>query len=74
MTNGPGKLCQALGISTKQNGDDMFSKPLYIDEGERVESEEIAEGKRINVDYANEWKHKPWRFYLRDNIFVSKHA
>jgi DNA-3-methyladenine glycosylase len=36
-----------------------------------VSSKDIVEATRIGVDYAGEWKNKPWRFYLKDNPFVS---
>ena len=29
--------------------------------------------KRVNIDYAEEYTHKLWRFYVKDNTFVSKH-
>jgi DNA-3-methyladenine glycosylase len=32
----------------------------------------IVQAKRIGVDYAGEWKDKPWRFYIKGNRFVSK--
>jgi len=28
--------------------------------------------KRMNIDYAEEWIDKPWRFFIKDNEFVSK--
>jgi DNA-3-methyladenine glycosylase len=33
---------------------------------------EIVAAKRIGVDYAGKWKDKKWRFYLKDNPFVSR--
>ena len=35
-------------------------------------TEEIAVGKRIGIDYAGEDAEKPWRFWVKDNLFVSK--
>jgi DNA-3-methyladenine glycosylase len=29
-------------------------------------------GPRIGIDYAEEWKDKPWRFWIKDNPYVSK--
>ena len=72
LTNGPGKLCMAMAISTRQNGADLCAKPLHIDDGVKVDRADIVQTTRINVDYAGEWKSLPWRFYLQDNDFVSK--
>lgn len=33
---------------------------------------EIGISSRINIDYAEEYKDKPWRFYIKNNSFVSK--
>jgi DNA-3-methyladenine glycosylase len=27
--------------------------------------------KRIGVDYAGKWKNNPWRFYIKENKYVS---
>jgi DNA-3-methyladenine glycosylase len=71
LTNGPGKLCMAMGMSTKQNGADLCAPSLHIDEGENIRKAEIVETTRINVDYAGEWKNTPWRFFVKNNAFVS---
>ncbi|MDH4330688.1 MAG: DNA-3-methyladenine glycosylase [Candidatus Moranbacteria bacterium] len=75
LTNGPGKLCDALGISKKQNCTSAISKDseLYIeDRGIKISPKNIKKAKRIGVDYAGIWKDKPLRFYIKDNDFVSK--
>jgi DNA-3-methyladenine glycosylase len=72
LTNGPGRLCMAMGISRKQNGADLCVSPLHIETGVAVDEKEIIQATRVNVDYADEWKHLPWRFFVRNNRFVSK--
>jgi DNA-3-methyladenine glycosylase len=74
LANGPGKLCMALGLSKKQNGTDLCVSPLHIDTGETISEKDIVSSPRIGVEYANEWKDKPWRFYIKDNPFVSAKA
>jgi DNA-3-methyladenine glycosylase len=70
LTNGPGKLCQALGIDKTFNGHDLrYESELYVTEGETPGH--IIETTRINIDYAEEFKDKLWRFYIADNPFVS---
>ena len=71
LTNGPSKMCMAMGISKAQNKTDLTAPPLYIEEAPLVPQEEIVETTRIGVDYSGEWKNKSWRFYIRDNRFVS---
>jgi DNA-3-methyladenine glycosylase len=72
LTSGPGKLCQAMSIDRELNGADVCRKgPLYLETG-MGDSHEIASCKRIGVEYAGEYKDKPWRFLLKDNPFISK--
>lgn len=72
LTNGPGKLCLAFSIDKTLNGRDLFNKgELYIEDGDSKDME-IIESKRIGIDYAEEARDFLWRFYVKDNIFVSK--
>ena len=73
LASGPGKLCMALGINKKMNGRSIFGDEIYIeDRGEKIAKKNIARAKRIGVDYAGVCAHYPWRFYIKDNEFVSK--
>ncbi|WP_459500422.1 DNA-3-methyladenine glycosylase [Bacillus sp. C1] len=76
LTNGPGKLCRALQITLEQTGLSLQSDELYIElvpEIEHLSSQyEITAGPRINIDYAEEAVHYPWRFYFERHPFVSK--
>ncbi len=72
LTNGPGKLCIALGIDDKLDRADLFGERVWIEEAEKISSRKIASGPRIGIDYAEEWVDKPWRFWIRDNPFVSR--
>jgi len=41
--------------------------------GTKVLKNEIQKSKRIGIDYAGKyWSKRLWRFYLKDNPFVSK--
>ena len=71
LTNGPSRLCMAMSISKLQNKADLTGPPLYINDAQPVSQGEIMETTRIGVDYAGEWKNKPWRFYVKGNRFVS---
>lgn len=71
LTNGPSKLCIAMNISRSQNKTDLTSPPLYIKDAPAVPQKNIAKTTRVGIDYAGEWKYKPWRFFIRENKFVS---
>ena len=65
LTNGPGKLCQALNITKEFNGK-KFNQDLYIaDSGEKIPKNKIISAKRLNINYAQEYKEKLWRFYIK---------
>jgi len=72
LTAGPGRLSQALGITTDYNGEDLTGNTLWIeDRGHSFSDENIQSSTRIGVDYAGEDARKPWRFFLRDSKWVS---
>ena len=80
ITNGPGKLCMALDIDRSFNSKyilegDLYISDFYIDEnGEKVFCDDgfkVVESKRVNIDYAEEAKDYLWRFYIKDNKYVS---
>jgi DNA-3-methyladenine glycosylase len=64
-TDGPGKLCRALHIDRSLNGEPAFDRRsrLWIAEsGVEPGPGTIRHTPRIGVDYAQEYKDKPWRF------------
>lgn len=71
LTKGPGKLCTAMGISKLENGVDLCGDKLYIC-SEPSDSFVIKTSPRININYAEEYKDKPWRFYIAGSKYVSK--
>lgn len=72
LTNGPSKLCKAMGIDTSLNGIDLCDNTVFIEEVDDTKDMEVIATKRVNIDYAEEYRNKPWRFLLKDNNFVSK--
>lgn len=73
LSNGPGKLTDALGIDLTLNGLDLLvpDSPLVLmDDGFR--DFEIVRSKRIGIDYAEEAIDYPYRLYIKGNPFVSK--
>ncbi|RSL32455.1 DNA-3-methyladenine glycosylase [Salibacterium salarium] len=70
LTNGPGKLTKALGIIKQDYGCHFSERPLYITEGEILES--ISSGPRIGIEKTGEARFYPYRFWETGNRFVSK--
>lgn len=75
LTNGPGKLCRWLKLDKSFYGEDLTKSSLLWleDRGERISEKEISASPRIGIDYAGPyWAKKPWRFYLKNNPWVSR--
>ncbi|SIQ05861.1 DNA-3-methyladenine glycosylase [Halanaerobium kushneri] len=72
LTNGPGKLSQALKINKSLDGCSLVeNSSLYIIDGS-AENFEINSSPRVNIDYAEEYKDKKWRFFIKNNKYISK--
>lgn len=72
VTNGPGKLCQAMAITRAQNKLDLCGNELYILHPDEKCRFQMGRSTRKNIDYAAEGKYFPWRFYIQDNPYVSR--
>lgn len=70
LTNGPGKLCQALDISMAHYGVDLTdaTSPLYLAQGEPYAFETVAT-PRIGITKAQD---RLWRFVIKNNPFVTR--
>lgn len=76
-TDGPGRLCRALGIDRRHNGLDLTSatSALWIEQRPNGAAEEpIESSPRVGVGYAGEWAARPWRFFLPTSAWVSARA
>jgi DNA-3-methyladenine glycosylase len=71
-TKGPGLLCKAMNIDRTLNAHDLTSDGFHILAPDVPAALRIVERPRIGVDYAGEWAHKPLRFYIEGNRFVSR--
>ena len=71
VASGPGKLCMAMSIDKRLNGEDLLGQTLWI-EDRKLDIGPILTSPRVGVDYAGEYKDKPWRFYLANNPHVSR--
>lgn len=69
ISNGPGKLTQALGITHVHNNIDLTtSKELFIADGIYIDPLDIINSPRIGISQA---KDLPWRFCISDNKWLS---
>lgn len=71
LTNGPAKLCNAMNLDKGLNNVDLTSEGLYIEDID-YSNFEVETSSRIGIDYAEEAKDYPWRFYIKGNKYVSK--
>jgi len=69
--SGPGKLCKAMSIDKTLNGEDLLGATIWI-EDRKLDPGAIRTSPRFGVDYAGEYKDKPWRFYIEGNPHVSR--
>jgi DNA-3-methyladenine glycosylase len=69
-TNGPGKLCRALGITRALNRVDLSGETLWLEDRD-TPAKRISSTARIGIDYAGEWAAKPWRFIDADSRHLS---
>ena len=75
LTNGPGKFCQALGITREMNGIDMArSEVLFIEKETPVPDEAVQTTPRINVRGDERALTVRWRFVIRGSPFCSRRS
>jgi DNA-3-methyladenine glycosylase len=75
LCSGPAKLTQALRIDQAMNGVNLCNRTgdLWIEPGEPIPGRSIARGPRIGLGNTPEpWLSKPWRYWVKENAFVSK--
>ena len=72
LMNGPGKICAALDIDRRLDGEPLDGDRLFLTAPEPgIDEKEIAVSARIGVDGSGDAAHWPLRFYLRGNRYVS---
>lgn len=76
LTNGPGKLAVALGIQKEMDGTSLWkpnSKITILDTEIMIANDDIVCGPRVGMSvHVGSCSHRPWRFYFKDNPWVSK--
>ncbi len=69
LTNGPAKLCQALDVTKTLNGHDLDHSPLRLELNEPVDVTVMVRTTRVGI---SKEANRPWRFYMKDNGYVSR--
>jgi DNA-3-methyladenine glycosylase len=64
---GPGRLCQAMGVTREHNGMRLDAPPFEL--RPTAEKIDVVAGPRIGISKAMD---VPWRFGLRDSRFLSR--
>jgi len=75
VSNGPGKLSQALGIKTDHDQKDLMGEEIWIeDRNIEITDNQILTAERVGIEYAGEDARLPWRFVLKDSRWLSKNV
>lgn len=65
LSDGPGKLTQALAVTRKLSGCSLFEPPVWIEKSTfKFSANDVTSSPRIGVDYAGEDALREWRFCL----------
>jgi len=73
LTAGPGRLTQALGITTSFDGTTLTNNSIWIEDREiGFSASSLVATERVGVDYAGEDAKLPWRFYPQESKWVSQ--
>ncbi len=74
LTNGPGSLSMAMGITRKKTGNSLICNTSEIwleDRGITYDDQQLCQGPRIGIGSSGEAAFYPWRFYINNNKYVS---
>jgi DNA-3-methyladenine glycosylase len=71
IASGPGKVCMAMSIDKQLNGADFLGARIWIEDRD-LDPGPILTSPRAGIDYAGEYRDKPWRFYVDGNPHVSR--
>lgn len=72
VTNGPGKLTKAMGITREDYGTSISEPPLYLSSDQRRIPKNIIDSPRIGIPNKGKWTDEPLRFTVGGNPYVSR--
>lgn len=69
LLNGPAKICKAFNIERKENGMLLTEEEIFIVDAPSIKSNNIVTSLRIGIKKSIDL---PWRYYIKDNPYISK--
>ena len=72
LTNGPAKLCQAMQIDKNLNGKNLTGSSIFIEKGPSTSFKKLVVDKRIGLSPYSDSYYLPLRFYVKNNLYVSR--
>ncbi len=72
ISDGPGKLVQAMGIGKELYGESIFTSTLHLVPEKRRYSKEIERLPRIGIPNKGIWTDLPLRFTVKGNPYLTK--
>lgn len=72
LTNGPGILAKSMAITTDLTETALMGPSVWIENDAALAEKQIVTTTRVGVEYAEEDASLPWRFYIKDNAWVSR--
>jgi len=69
LTSGPGKVCEAFGITKEHYGLDLTGDKIFLLDRPKLKKSDIVVSKRVGIKKSVDL---PWRFYIKDNPYVSR--
>lgn len=69
LTNGPAKFCEAFDIGKEHNGLSLNGNKIFLLNNKPIDDSNIITTTRIGISKSKKLK---WRYYIKDNLFVSR--
>jgi len=75
LMNGPGKICMAMDIDRRLDGESLRGDTLWLSKRDLdVSDDDIAVSPRIGIDNSGDAAAWPLRFFLRGNRYMSAYS
>lgn len=72
LTDGPGKMTKAMGITKEDYGTHISEPPLFLSSTQRRTPKEILATPRVGIPNKGQWTDVPLRFTVKGNPYVSR--
>ncbi len=73
LCQGPGALAKAMGVNKLHNGISLQDGEIWIEDGSMIiHEQQIVASARVGMNIPEPYKSIPWRFYIKENRFVSR--